>query len=124
MDKMALTKKRKEDVVKMLQSMTIKTDEAGGFVKEDVYTSLQDLCNLYEENISKLEMVYDGEFRNIQQQVVANREAMEQKVAEMREEMAKESDLEKQALQQKLEKYRQIKQGMMQQLLTGKIRLV
>lgn len=28
------------------------------------------------------------------------------------------------ALEQKLEKYRQIKQGMMQQLLTGKIRLV
>lgn len=33
-------------------------------------------------------------------------------------------DAEIEALQQKLEKYRQIKQGMMQQLLTGKIRLV
>ena len=33
-------------------------------------------------------------------------------------------DAEIQALQQKLEKYRQLKQGMMQQLLTGKIRLV
>ena len=38
MDKMGITKKRKEEVVKMLQSMNIKTDEAGGFVKEDVYT--------------------------------------------------------------------------------------
>ena len=35
-----------------------------------------------------------------------------------------EMDSEIEALQQKLEKYRQIKQGMMQQLLTGKIRLV
>ena len=33
-------------------------------------------------------------------------------------------DAEIEALEQKLEKYRQIKQGMMQQLLTGKIRLV
>ena len=33
-------------------------------------------------------------------------------------------DSEIEALQQKLEKYRQLKQGMMQQLLTGKIRLV
>lgn len=33
-------------------------------------------------------------------------------------------DAEIEALQQKLEKYRQLKQGMMQQLLTGKIRLV
>lgn len=33
-------------------------------------------------------------------------------------------DSEIEALEQKLEKYRQIKQGMMQQLLTGKIRLV
>lgn len=33
-------------------------------------------------------------------------------------------DLEIEVLEQKLEKYRQIKQGMMQQLLTGKIRLV
>ena len=33
-------------------------------------------------------------------------------------------DTEIEALQQKLEKYRQLKQGMMQQLLTGKIRLV
>ena len=60
MDRMELARKRKEEVVKMLQSMNIKTDAAGGFVKEDVYTSLQDLCNLYEENIAKLEMVYDG----------------------------------------------------------------
>ena len=35
-----------------------------------------------------------------------------------------EIDSEIEALQQKLEKYRQLKQGMMQQLLTGKIRLV
>ena len=34
-----------------------------------------------------------------------------------------EMDSEIEALQQKLEKYRQLKQGMMQQLLTGKIRL-
>lgn len=33
-------------------------------------------------------------------------------------------DSEIEALEQKLEKYRQVKQGMMQQLLTGKIRLV
>ena len=33
-------------------------------------------------------------------------------------------DAEIEALEQKLEKYRQVKQGMMQQLLTGKIRLV
>ena len=33
-------------------------------------------------------------------------------------------DSEIEALEQKLEKARQIKQGMMQQLLTGKIRLV
>lgn len=33
-------------------------------------------------------------------------------------------DSEIEALQQKLEKYRQLKQGMMQQLLTGKIRLI
>ena len=33
-------------------------------------------------------------------------------------------DAEIEALQQKLEKYRQLKQGMMQQLLTGKIRLL
>jgi type I restriction enzyme S subunit len=33
-------------------------------------------------------------------------------------------DSEIEALEQKLAKYRQIKQGMMQQLLTGKIRLV
>ena len=33
-------------------------------------------------------------------------------------------DSEIEALEQKLAKYRQVKQGMMQQLLTGKIRLV
>ncbi|MBP3664602.1 MAG: restriction endonuclease subunit S, partial [Tyzzerella sp.] len=33
-------------------------------------------------------------------------------------------DAEIEALEQKLAKYRQVKQGMMQQLLTGKIRLV
>ena len=33
-------------------------------------------------------------------------------------------DAEIQKLEQKLEKYRQIRQGMMQELLTGKIRLV
>lgn len=33
-------------------------------------------------------------------------------------------DCEIEALEQKLAKYRQVKQGMMQQLLTGKIRLV
>jgi type I restriction enzyme S subunit len=33
-------------------------------------------------------------------------------------------DTEVKALEQKLGKYRQVKQGMMQQLLTGKIRLV
>ena len=35
-----------------------------------------------------------------------------------------EMDKEIKLLEQKLEKYRQVKQGMMQQLLTGKIRLV
>jgi type I restriction enzyme, S subunit len=33
-------------------------------------------------------------------------------------------DHEIEVLEQKLEKYREVKQGMMQQLLTGKIRLV
>ena len=105
MDRMELAKRRKEEVVKMLQSMNIKTDEAGGFVKEDVYASLQDLCNLYEANIAKLEMAYDSEWKSVQQQVLAERAAVEQRVAEAKAEAEKEAAAQTQEIQQKLQKY-------------------
>ena len=55
-------------------------------------------------------------------------ESMEVQVPDYREQYAiagalTDIDTEREALEQKLGKYRQVKQGMMQQLLTGKIRL-
>lgn len=59
-----------------------------------------------------------GEYQHIEVNVPSNEE--QQRIAEILSEM----DAEITAFEVKLEKYKQIKQGMMQQLLTGKIRLL
>ncbi|WP_051210885.1 type I restriction endonuclease subunit S [Runella zeae] len=53
-------------------------------------------------------------------QAVASERATQNRIATILSDM----DAELSGLEDKLEKYRQLKQGMMQQLLTGKIRLV
>ena len=66
------------------------------------------IIHLYQKDICKFEFLLPP--------TIEEQEAIAALLSEM--------DSEIEALQQKLEKYRQIKQGMMQQLLTGKIRLV
>ena len=66
------------------------------------------LPNIQKDALSKLEFIYPLEI--LEQTAIAS--------------ILSDMDNEIEALEQKLEKTRQIKQGMMQQLLTGKIRLV
>ena len=66
------------------------------------------IIHLYQKDICKFEFLLPP--------TIEEQEAIAALLSEM--------DSEIEALQQKLEKYRQLKQGMMQQLLTGKIRLV
>ena len=66
------------------------------------------IIHLYQKDICKFEFLLPP--------TIEEQEAIAALLSEM--------DSEIETLQQKLEKYRQLKQGMMQQLLTGKIRLV
>ena len=66
------------------------------------------IIHLYQKDICKFEFLLPP--------TIEEQEAIAALLSEM--------DSEIEALQQKLKKYRQLKQGMMQQLLTGKIRLV
>ena len=66
------------------------------------------IVHLYQKDICKFEFLLPPTFEE--------QEAIAAVLSEM--------DGEIQAMEEKLEKYRQVKQGMMQQLLTGKIRLV
>lgn len=61
MDRTALAEKRRETVIGLLKSMTIKKDTDTGFNKDDVHECIQQLCNLYETHIEELENGYESE---------------------------------------------------------------
>lgn len=65
MSKSALTEKRRETVIGLLKSMNIKKSTVGGFDKDDVYECMQQLCDLYEQNIEELEDEYEAELNTL-----------------------------------------------------------
>lgn len=67
MDKNALTEQRRESVIGLLKNMNIRKDADGGFNKDDVYESMQQLCDLYENNIEELENAYEGEINELRE---------------------------------------------------------
>lgn len=67
MDRKALTEKRRETVIGLLKSMSIKKDTEGGFDKDDVYNCMQQLCDLYEQNIEELQNSYEGELLTLKE---------------------------------------------------------
>ena len=67
MDKNALTEQRRETVIGLLKSMNIRKDSEGGFDKDDVYECMQQLCDLYENNIEELENAYESEINSLRE---------------------------------------------------------
>lgn len=67
MNKNALTEKRRETVIGLLKNMNIKKSDAGGFDKDDVYECMQQLCDLYENNIEELEDAYESEINELRE---------------------------------------------------------
>lgn len=61
MNRNALTEQRRETVIGLLKGMNIKKSAVGGFDKDDVYECMQQLCDLYEQNIEELENAYESE---------------------------------------------------------------
>lgn len=88
-----IAKKRKEEVVKLLQNMNIKKDAAGGFSKDDVYTCMQDLCNLYEANIAQMEKEYGQDIQVLQQQLNTEKRTVQQRVAAAKKEAEQEAEI-------------------------------
>ena len=66
------------------------------------------IIHLYQKDVNKFEFLLPP--------TIAEQKAIAEVLSEI--------DADITALEEKLSKYRQVKQGMMQQLLTGKIRLV
>ena len=67
MDKSALTEQRRETVIGLLKGMNIKKSADGGFDKDSVYQCMQDLCDLYEQNIEVLENAYESELDELKE---------------------------------------------------------
>lgn len=67
MNKNALTEQRRETVIGLLKNMNIKKNPAGGFDKDDVYECMQQLCDLYENNIEELENAYEAEIGELKE---------------------------------------------------------
>ncbi|MFR9143202.1 MAG: hypothetical protein ACLVJQ_00450, partial [Lentihominibacter sp.] len=67
MNKNALTEQRRETVIGLLKNMNIKKNPAGGFDKDDVYECMQQLCDLYENNIEELENAYEVEINELRE---------------------------------------------------------
>ena len=67
MNKNALTEQRRESVIGLLKNMNIRKDSEGGFDKDDVYECMQQLCDLYENNIEELENAYEGEINELRE---------------------------------------------------------
>ncbi len=65
MDKNALKEKRRETVISLLKGMRIRKSTEEGFDKEDVYTCIQQLCDLYETHIEELEKHYEVELTEL-----------------------------------------------------------
>ena len=47
--------------------MNIRKNAEGGFDKDDVYECMQQLCDLYENNIEELENAYEGEINELRE---------------------------------------------------------
>ena len=67
MNKSALTEQRRETVIGLLKNMNIRKNAEGGFDKDDVYECMQQLCDLYENNIEELENAYEGEINELRE---------------------------------------------------------
>ena len=105
MDRNEIAKKRKEEVVKLLQNMNIKKDAAGGFSKDDVYTCMQDLCNLYEANIAQMEKEYGQDIQVLQQQLNTEKRTVQQRVAAAKKEAEQEAEIKNREIKHRLQKY-------------------
>ncbi|MEG2324364.1 MAG: hypothetical protein RSA73_06315 [Anaerovoracaceae bacterium] len=69
MDRTEMTNQRRQEIVDLLRGMKIKKSAVGGFDKEDVYSCMQQLCDLYESNIGKLELVHTNEVAEAEQKL-------------------------------------------------------
>lgn len=67
MNKSALTEQRRETVIGLLKNMNIRKNAEGGFDKDDVYECMQQLFDLYENNIEELENAYEGEINELRE---------------------------------------------------------
>ncbi len=65
MDKNTLKKKKKRNSHKPSKGMRIRKNTEEGFDKEDVYTCIQQLCDLYETHIEELEKHYEVELTEL-----------------------------------------------------------
>ena len=55
MDKSALKDKRRETVIGLLKGMRTRKDTEGGIEKDDGYGCIQEICNIYEDQITKMQ---------------------------------------------------------------------
>ncbi len=106
MDRNEIAKKRKEEVVKLLQNMNIKKDAAGGFSKDDVYTCMQILqVSFFEANIAQMEKEYGQDIQVLQQQLNTEKRTVQQRVAAAKKEAEQEAEIKNREIQQRLQKY-------------------
>ncbi len=66
MDISVLTEQRREMVINLLKGMKIRKSDGEGFDKDDVYASMQQLCDVYEKSIDDLTVGYETELSELQ----------------------------------------------------------
>ena len=66
MDISVLTEQRREMVINLLKGMKIRKSDGEGFDKDDVYASMQQLCDVYEKSIDDLTVSYETEINDLQ----------------------------------------------------------